>query len=301
MMRSEGGEPGLDWEDYLTAAVSGVEDKYQARRYKAHLRAQLLEHFEQHRRAGLSRQDAMGAAMRAVGDPGQVAERVSAPIKYQRGWLWMLSLAQLTVGVVIVFISLRTQSFSALALGRIMTLWGAVSAGFQARRVRRVGIRLKFFQLRMQFHRRDRWVRDIEKMALVGFFTGILVALVASVPWNIVTTNMFHPVTLAIGSSLLMSGIVVAWPWMRLRHWLGPAFFVVSLQAWAALAASIGSTALILWHEGFAPPPLFNWQPEMLLMGGWVFYFMVLRLVTVLAHLRERALLGLDDDRSPSF
>jgi hypothetical protein len=188
-----------------------------------------------------------------------------------------------------------------MALGRIMALWGGVSTGFQVRKVRGVRLQFRLLQLRLRSARRGALIRGIERMTAVGFATGVLTALVASLPWNVVTANMFHPVLLSIGSSLVLSTMVVAWPWVWLRRWLGSDFYVVTLQAWAALSGAIGVTALILWHQGFAPPPLFNWQPEMLLAGGWVFNFMIIRLVTVLTTLRKRVLVGFDEHHFPSF
>jgi hypothetical protein len=44
---------------------------------------------------------------------------------------------------------------------------------------------------------------------------------------------------------------------------------------------------------------MFNWQPEMLAAGGWVFNFMVLRLVTAIVTFRERVVVGLDEERFP--
>lgn len=301
-MRAGGGEfCVMDWEAYLTTAVGSVSDKYQARRYKAHFRAQLLEGHQKFIEKGQSSTEAMVMAMVTLGDPEHLAERVSAPITHQRGWLWLLSLAQLVIGISIVAFSWRTESFAAMALGRIMALWGGVSTGFQAHRTRGIRVHLRMLQWRLGSARWGPKIRDVQKMTAVGFLTGILVALVSSLPWNVVTANMFHPVLLSTGSSLMLSALVVVWPWILVRRWLGPSFYVVTLQAWAALGGSAGATALILWHQGFAPPPLFNWQPEMLLAGGWVFNFMLLRLVTAMITFRERVLVGFDEDHFPSF
>lgn len=291
----------MDWEQYLEVAVHSVADKYQARRYKAHFRAQLLERFEQARGDGVPDQQAMTNAMAALGDPMRLAERVAEPIRQQRGWLWLLSVSQLLIGISIVAVSLRTQSFAALGLGRIMALWGVLSTGFQTRRLRPLGIRMQLLQVRLMYARRRFIRRDFWRMAAVGFGTGILLALVASLPWSVVTANMFHPVFLSATSSLLLSGLVAGVPWIRLRRWLGQGFYRVTLQAWAALSAAIGATALILWHEAFAPPPLFNWQPDMLVAGGWVFNFALLRFVAALISFKERVLVGLDEEHPPLF
>lgn len=289
----------MDWEEYLSVAVGGIADKYQARRYKAHFRAQILERYFRYVDDGMDDTAAMSAAMESLGDPFHLGERVSRPMHHQRGWLWLLSLAQLTAGVFIVAFSLKTESFGALALGRIITFWGALATGFQARRLKHIQWRFKLWQLRLSHVHRNVLMRDLERMTAVGFCSGLTVALVASIPWNVVTTNMFHPVFLSTGSSLVLSGMVIAAPWVWLRRWLGQGFYLVPFQAWASLSAAIGATALILWHEGFAPPPMFNWQPEMLVAGGWVFNFMVLRLVTAIVSVRERILVGLDDEHFP--
>ncbi len=291
----------MGWEEYLDLAVHGVSDKYQARRYKAHFRAQLLERFEYARGEGLTKEEAMGEAMAWLGDPLQLAARVSGPITEQRGWLWLLSVAQLIVGVSIVAFSLRTESFAALALGRIMALWGVVSTGLQTRRSRPLRLHLKMLRLRFHHAGHPLALREFGRMAIVGFATGIILALVASLPWSVVNANMFHPVFVSTTSSLVLSGVVVSVPWIWLRHWLGPGFYMVVLQAWAALSAAVGATALILWHEAFAPPPLFNWQPEMLAAGGWLFNFALLRFITVLTTLKERVLVGLDEEHPLLF
>ena len=290
----------MGWDEYLAVSVGGIADKYLARRYKAHLRAQLLERYHGYCASGAAGEAAMELAMADLGDPRHVAERVARPLTHQRGWLWLLSVAQLVVGLSIVAFSLKTESFAALALGRGMTLWGVVSTGFHARRGRHFRVQFHLWQLRFRSSHHSLLRRNFWRMAAGGFATGILMALVASLPWNVVNANMFHPVVLSTGGSMVLSGLVVVVPWMRLRRWVGQGFYVVTLQAWAALSGALGATAVILWHQGFAPPPLFNWQPEMLLMGGWVFQFMLLRLVAALTTLRERVLLGWDEDRFTS-
>lgn len=289
------------WEDYLNAAVGDVTDKYQARRFKAHIRAQLLERYHAGRTRGLDQERAMLGAMAELGEPAHLAERLLRPIKYQHGWLWLLSFAQLVIGVGIVAFSWKTESFAALALGRIMALWGGVSTGLQTRRSRQVRHHFTLLRIRMNHVRRNFLVRDMGRMATLGFGTGVLLALVSSLPWNVVNANMFHPVFISTTSALVLSGLVVGVPWALTRRWLGTAFYVVTLQAWAALSAALGSTALILWHQGFAPPPLFNWQPEMLILGGWLFNFAVLRMIAVVTAFKDRVLVALDDERSPLF
>jgi hypothetical protein len=293
-------EGGVDvhWEEYLETAVAGVSDKYQARRYKAHFRAQLLEGYDRLRRQGLSESEAMAESMALLGDPRQLAQRVCGPVTQQRGWLWLLSVAELLIGISIVAFSLRTQSFAALALGRIMALWGGISAGWETRRLGRLQLRWRLLQLRLGHARRTLRVRDVERMLGVGFVTGLFLALVASLPWNVVNANMFHPVFVSMSSSLILSAVVAGWPWLMLRKWIGPSFYLVTFQAWAALSAAVSATLLILWHQGFAPPPMFNWQPEMLVAGGWIFNFALLRFISVVVAFKERVLVGLDDDSS---
>ena len=289
------------WEDYLTLAVRDVADKYQARRLKASMRSELLALHAIYRAEGLNEDEALVRAMDTLGDPEHLSQRMARPMRYQHGWLWLLSVAQLIVGVGIVAVSLKTESFAALALGRIMALWGMVATGLQTRRTRDIGNHLKLLRVRLHHVRRTVKMRDFGRMVWVGFGTGLLLALVASLPWNLVTANMFHPVFLSTSSAFVLSGLTVGVPWGLLRRWVGPGFYVVTLEAWAALSAAIAATALILWHQGFAPPPLFNWPPEMLLAGGWLFNFALLRAVAVLAALKDRVLVGFDEDRSPLF
>ncbi|PSR23129.1 MAG: hypothetical protein C7B45_04095 [Sulfobacillus acidophilus] len=286
------------WEEYLEAAVNGVADKYQARRYKAHFRAQLLEGYDRFRQMGLSESAAMAEAMASLGSPFQLAQRVCGPVTRQRGWLWLLSVIQFLMGISIVAFSLRTQSFAALALGRIMTLWGGVAAGLETRRLGRLQLRWRLLQFRLGQARRTLRLRELERMLGVGFMTGLFLALVSSLPWNIVNANMFHPVFVSMSSSLVLSAVVAGWPWLMLRKWIGASFYLVTFQAWAALCAALSATLLILWHQGFAPPPLFNWQPEMLALGGWIFNFALLRFISVLVTFKERVLVGLDDEPS---
>lgn len=289
------------WEDYLNQAVHDVIDKYQARRIKARIRAQLLARYQGFRDQGMESAQAMARAMAAMGDPVQLAAEVAQPIKQQRGWLWILSAAQLVLGVAIMAFSLKTESFAALALGRIMALWGIVATGLQTRRGHHIRNHLQLLRWRMHRVRPGVSTGDFVRMAAVGFGTGLLLALVASLPWNVVTANTFHPVFVSTTSALALGGVVVAVPWALVRRRLGSAFHLVTLQAWAALSAALGATALVLWHQGFAPPPLYNWQPEMLIVGGWLFNFAMLRLVAVIATLKGRVLVGFDDDRSPLF
>ncbi len=291
----------MGWEEYLAEAVGEIADKYQARRYKAHLRAQLLERYQSHFAKGATKESAMELAMADMGDAKHVAMRVARPLSHQRGWLWLLSVAQLIVGLSIVAFSLKTESFAALALGRVMALWGVVTTGFQARRGRRFRAGFHLLQLRLRYAHRSLLLRDFWRMVAAGFVTGVLMALVASLPWNVVNANMFHPVVLSTGGSMILSGLAVVVPWTRLRRWVGQSFYLVTMQAWAALGGALGATVVILWNQGFAPPPLFNWQPELLFVGAWVFQFMLLRFVAALTTLRERVLVGWDHDRFTSF
>jgi hypothetical protein len=289
------------WEEYLAVAVRDVTDKYQARRIKAHIRAQLLDRYQQYRDNGCDQETALKRAIEDLGDATQLAEQLSRPLKYQHGWLWVLAVAQFVIGLAIVAFSLKTESFAALALGRIMAAWGAVSASVQTRRARPVGHHLRVLKWRLRYSRHMFPLRDFGRMAGVGFVTGIFMALVSSLPWNVVTANMFHPVFLSITSALLLSGLVVAVPWMLLRRWVGPAFYVVTLEAWAALSAAIGATTVILWNQAFAPPPLFNWQPDMLLLGGWLFAFGIIRLLAVAGQFKGRVLMVMLDDQRSSL
>ncbi len=289
------------WEEYLNRAVQDVGDKYQARRLKAQVRADLLARHAQFRSQGLDDQAAMGQAMATLGNPDDLAIRLAQPIKHQHGWLWLLSVAQLVLGVGIVAFSLKTESFAALTLGRAMALWGVLATGLQTRRSRQVKNHLRLLRVEMHHVRLKGSLGAFGRMIAVGFVAGLLLALVASLPWNVVSANMFHPVFVSTTSALILSGFVAGLPWALLRRRLGPAFYLVTMQAWAALSAALGSTALILWHQGFAPPPLFNWQPEMLVLGGWLFHFALLRLVAVVSALKDRVMVGVDDDRSPLF
>ncbi len=286
------------WEDYLNLAVQDVRDKYQARRLKARIRAQILEYYEEFLAQGEESNHALAQALEVLGDPVQLGAALAQPLKQQRGWLWLLSVAQLVLGVGIMLVSVKTESFAALALGRIMALWGMVSTGFQTHKSGQILSHLQLLRWRVQRAGRSVRLRDFLRMVAVGFFSGLLVALVAGLPWNLVTADTFHPVLVSTGGALVLSGVAAAVPWVIMRRRLGTAFHWVTLQAWAALSGALGATLLVLWNQGFAPPPLYNWQPDLLIVGGWIFNFSTLRLVAGVATLKDRGWIGMDDDRT---
>lgn len=286
------------WEDYLDLAVQDVQDKYQARRLKARIRAQILEYYEKFRAEGQASDQALAQALEALGDPLQLGAVLAQPLKQQRGWLWLLSVAQLVLGVGIMVVSFKTESFAALALGRIMALWGMVTTGFQTHKGGQIRSHLQLLRWRVQRAGRSMRLRDVLRMVAVGFASGLLVALVAGLPWNLVTADTFHPVLVSTGGALVLSSVAAAAPWLMMRRRLGAAFYWVTLQAWGALGGALGSTALVLWNQGLAPPPLYNWQPDLLIVGGWIFNFAILRLVAGIATLKDRGWIGMDDDRT---
>jgi len=285
------------WEDYLAQATRPIRDKYQARRIKAEIRHQLLQKRQTYMAQGWDSEQALMQAMRDLGDPEVLGRKLSLPIRQQHGWLWLFSVAQLLVGVGMMIVSLKTEAFADLALGRMMALWGGLATGIQTLRIRDIRHHLVILRWRMhEFH--EMRSRGFFRMMGVGGLVGVALALVTSLPWNFVNANMAHPVLISFSAAFLLAWIVTWVPWVLARRFIGPRLYWVTSQGWAALLASVAYTAMVEWHQAFAPPPLFNWPPAMLLVGSWVFNFLMVRAVAAVTALWSRSGWGYDESSS---
>lgn len=291
---SDGGESEM-WEEYLDQATSQIVNKYQARRLQARIRETLLDMREGLMDEGVLPESALALAMERLGDPRQLARQMAIPERHQHGWLWLLSVAQLALGLGLLLVSVKTESFASLALGRILALWGILSTGLYTRRGHGLKDNLRFLRWRIHAHSGPR-LRVWGRVMLVGAIPGVVGAFIVGMPWNMVSTNVFHPVVVSSTLGIMLAVVAVWIPWVLLRRHVGSAFHLVTFQAWASLSATLAYTGLVLWHEGFTPPPLYNWQPELLMVGSWLFSFVALRALSFMTTLKERAFTGLDED-----
>lgn len=284
------------WEEYLDQSTESIVNKYHARRVQAKIRHQLLSMREELIGQGYPETMAMALAMQKLGDPRRLSERYAVADRRQRGFLWLLSLTQMLFGLTLLAGSIRTESFAALALGRVVTLWGVISTSIHS--LNQQGLKKNLTLLRSRWRLMvtqpvfSGWVR----MMGIGGISGILAALVGGLPWNFVTTNMMHPVLLSESMSFFFLVLAVWLPWIGLRRLAGTAFWMVPMQAWASLSATVAYTGLLIWHASFVPPPFFNWQPILFMVGSWVFNFAALRALTFIMSVRERVDPWSDDE-----
>ncbi|MDA8193793.1 MAG: hypothetical protein M0Z53_07340 [Thermaerobacter sp.] len=276
------------WETYLDEASSRIVNKYHARRVQAQLRQELLAIRAELVGAGVSAEAAMSLAMQRLGDPAVLAEQVAVSDRQQRGWLFLFSLAELVFGIGIMLVSVRTEFLAAMALGRIVALWGFVSTAIHS--VNQNGLRQNLLLLRRRWRL---WIgaiafRDVWRMTATGAVSGVLAALLGALPWSVVNARMFHPVMTTEALSAMLVAAAVWGPWVLVRRRIGPAFFSVTLQAWASFSVTVAYVALISWRAGLVPPPLFNWDPALFVTGSWMFSFVSLRALTFLFAIRER-------------
>lgn len=274
------------WEEYLDQSTSLIVNKYHARRAQAKIRQQLLSLYGQYIEQGMEPRLAQQMAMVELGHPELNAKKFALSDRRQRGWLWLISFAQLLVGLGLIGLSLRTESLATLALGRILSLWGFVATGMHT--ANQNGLRQNLALLRLRLHRRGKVPQGLFRMIAVGAISGVAAALLCSLPWNFVTANTIHPVLVSESASVMLS-LIAAWgPWLVFRKHLNRGFRSISLQMVAALSATVVYTLLVVWKDGFVPPPLFNWNPEMFLLGSFVYYFALIRGLTFVVGVKQR-------------
>ncbi len=285
------------WEDYLDQSTSQIVNKYHARRTQAKIRQQLLSIYMECLDRGMSPRVAQQMAMVELGDPIANAEKFALPDRRQRGWLWVISFSQLMLGLGIIGLGLRSESLATLALGRIMALWGFAATGVHT--AHQNGLRQNLALLRLRLHSQNRLPSGLFRIIGVGTLSGIAAAMLCSLPWNFVTTNTIHPVFVSESASLMLSFIAAWGPWLVFRKYLSSGFRSIALQMVAALSATIVYTILLTWKAGFVPPPLFNWSPAMFLLGSFVYYFGLLRGLTVVVGVTHRFELWVDEEVRP--
>lgn len=286
------------WEEYLDQAVQPIVNKYQARRLKAKIRSRLLLLREQYMVDAIDSQTALLKAMETLGSPEWLAERFAEPECRERGWLWLISIMQLGFGVGIMVVSTSTESLAALALGRVVTLLAVFSTGIHT--VNQNGLRKNLWLMRMRWNlslSRTTW-GTWSRITTIGILSGALAAVLGSVPWMIVTTNMTHPIAMSETLGIVIAVFSMWAPWIIFRNFTGLAFFSVTWQLWASFSATLFYSLLVTWHAGFIPPPLFNWQPVLFMSGTWVFYFASLRVLAFVLGTLQRIDPWSDDELS---
>lgn len=285
------------WEDYLDQSTSQIVNKYHARRIQAKIRQQLLSIYFGCLDRGMSSRVAQQMAMVELGDPFANARKFALPDRRQRGWLWVISFSQLMLGLGIIGIGLRSESLATLALGRIMALWGFATTGIQT--ANQNGLRQNLALLRLRLHQKNRLPSGLFRVMGLGALSGVAAATLCSLPWNFVTTNTIHPVLVSESASILLSLIATWGPWLVFRKYLSEGFRSVFLQLVAAFSATLVYTVLLMWKAGFVPPPLFNWNPAMFLLGSFVYDFGLLRGLTFIMAMTQRVELWIDEEVHP--
>ena len=285
------------WEDYLDQSTSQIVNKYHARRIQAKIRQQLLSIYHEGMDRGMSSRVAQQMAMVELGDPLANAKKFALPDRRQRGWLWVISFSQLMLGLGIIGIGLRSESLATLALGRIMALWGFTTTGIHT--AHQSGLRQNLALLHLRLHRQSRIPPGVFRVIGVGALSGLAAATLCSLPWNFVTTNTIHPVLVSESASIMLSLIATWGPWLVFRKYLSEGFRSVFLQLVAAFSATLVYTVLLMWKAGFVPPPLFNWNPAMFLLGSFVYDFGLLRGLTFIMALTQRVELWIDEEVHP--
>ncbi len=295
-----GGDDMGDWQDYLEAATLGIANKYQRRRAQAKVRYQLLSIWSELTQNGVNRDIATSRATEVLGDPHVLAGKLSAPLRQQRGWLWLVSFSQLLAGLGLLGISFRTASLADMAVGRVLTLWGFAMTGLNSYHYKELWTNLKIalrnWRLSLSWVSWGQRARTIAVAAM----SGLLSALLCALPWEIIPNTMFHPV--AVSDLLgLTSFVFAAWsPYHLFRRHIRMTFRDITWQIWAAMTSTVVYTLLVVWNGGFTPPPLFNWQPELFILGSFGSFFSALRLYSFLLALKQRIEPWNDDEFRPA-
>lgn len=276
------------WEEYLEEATAGMVNKYQARRAQAKIRQQLLFLRQQLIDQQVDKDRALDLAMAQLGDPRQLARKIAAPDRRQRGWLWLISFTHLLAGVGLLAVSTSTESFAALALGRLVTLWAVLSTVLNTANQKGLWHNLSLLRTRWRVMVTLSGQSGGVRVVAVGALSGAVAALFCGLPWNIVTTNTVHPVLVSESMGLGLFLAAVWGPWLVFKRFVGSAFRLVTMQFAASVSATAVYTILVNWQVVLIPPPLFNWPLPLFVVGSWVFYFAALRWLTFLIGIKER-------------
>ncbi len=288
------------WEEYLRVATRDIANKYHRRRAQAKIRHQLLSIWSELTQNGESADTAILLAAEALGDPEVLAAKLAAPLRQQRGWLWLVSFSQLLAGLGLLVVSFRTASLADMAVGRVLTLWGFAMTGFNSYHYRELWanltIALRNWRLSLTW---VSWGQRARTVA-VAAMSGLLSALLCALPWQIIPNTIFHPV--AVSDLLgLTSFVFAAWsPYHLFRRHIRMAFRDITWQIWASLVSTLVYTFMVVWNGQFAPPPFFNWQPELFILGSFGSFFSALRLYSFLLSLKQRIEPWNDDEFRPA-
>lgn len=284
------------WEDYLEQATAMIMNKYHKRRAQAKIRQQLLSVWTEQVGDGGDTFQAMQTAMAALGDPRDMAVKLAEPLRQQKGWLWLVSVAQLLAGLGLLAASFRTDSLADMALGRVLTAWGFFSTSLNSfhHSGLKQNIRLAMRNWRFSLSHMA-WAQGIVVMATAAV-SGMLAAVLCSLPWAVVPNTVFHPVAVSDSLGLVLFGTAAWAPWWLFRKRLLTTFREITWQIWAALTATAVYTVLLVWNGSFVPPPLFNWQPELFVLGSFVSFFASLRIFAFFLSIKERIEPWSDDE-----
>ena len=275
------------WEDYLERAAESIPNKYRARRFKARLRGQLLREYALALDEGLEAERALSEAMARLGAPEAVALRLTAPERNQHGWLWSVSVLQLIIGLAIMTVSMHSEYFAGMALGRIVSVWGMVATIIHSRHPGKVRQALASLRNGARLRWSKRSGRVILGVAGIGALSGLLGGLFLIVPWNLIDSNIIDPVFLSEGSMVAVAVAVAVGPLMILPSWRDQVLRSVALQVYAGMAAAATYTTLLWWHPGLVPPPFFNWNVPLMVVVGFAAYFSCVRLYCFLLAVKK--------------
>ncbi|AUW95137.1 hypothetical protein [Sulfobacillus sp. hq2] len=284
------------WEDYLEQATHLIMNKYHKRRAQAKIRQQLLSIWADQIAQGTDRAQAAVMAMATLGNPEVMAVKLAEPLRQQRGWLWLVSVAQLLAGLGLLVASFRTESLADMAVGRVLTAWGFFSTSLNTfhHSGLRQNIVLAMRNVRFGLSR-IAWAQGLVVMATAAL-SGALAAVLCSLPWVFVPNTVFHPVAVSDSLGLALFAMAAWGPWWLFRKRLVTAFREITWQIWASLTATAVYTILLVWNGQFVPPPFFNWQPELYVLGSFVSFFAALRIFAFFFSLKERIEPWRDDE-----
>jgi hypothetical protein len=275
------------WEEYLERAAASIPNKYRARRFKARVRSQLLREYALLVGEGMDRQQALTEATERLGAPEAVMLRLTAPERRQHGWLWTVSVFELLIGLTMMMVSMHSEYFAGMALGRIVTVWGMLATVIHSRHPGKVRQALASFREGA----RSRWSGVSGPMVLrvagIGALSGVMGGLFLILPWNLIDSNIIDPVLLSEGSMVAVAIAVAIGPLMVFAAWRNQLLRSVALQVYAGIAASVTYTGLLWWHPGLVPPPFFNWNVPLMVVVGFASYFGCIRLYHFLLAVKE--------------
>lgn len=275
------------WDDYLERAAEAIPNKYRARRFKARVRGQLLREYQVAVDEGFAPGQALGEAMVRLGTPEVVGLRLTAPERKQHGWLWSVSFLQLLVGLAMMMVSMHTEYFAGMALGRIVSAWGMVATIIHSRHPGKLRQALASLGQGARLRWSKRLGRVILGVSGIGALSGILGGLFLIVPWNVIDSNIIDPVFLSEGSMVAVAVAVAIGPLMILPSWRDHVLRSVALQVYAGMAAATSYTTLLWWHPGLVPPPFFNWNVPLMVVVGFAAYFSCVRLYRFLLAVKQ--------------